>query len=188
MSERRTRLLDAAIELIGNGGVRSLTHRRVDSTAGVPTGSTANYFPTRDRLYAAVVERFVERERANFEAVARTSFPSNPAELARLLGLIACESAGPQRVLTLTRYAILVESAHRPSPLEASLRTGAAGVNRWAAGWLKIVGSEHPERDRQILANYLVGVVLHQLAYPRPDFDPTPQLIELIEALMSGKG
>ena len=187
MVDRRTQLLDAAITLVGTGGIRMLTHRKVDAAAELPAGSTANYFSTRDSLYDAMVARLVERERANFESIAREAFPATPTELARVLGRFARESAGQQRALTLTRYAILVESAHRPSPLADTLRTAGAGVNTWSAGWLRIVGSVRPEHDTQIIGNFVTGLVLHQLAYPKPDFDPTAQLVGLIDSLLIGE-
>ncbi|HEX5919668.1 MAG TPA: TetR family transcriptional regulator, partial [Nocardioides sp.] len=46
MPDRRTVLLDAALELVGTQGMRGLTHRAVDAAAGLPAGSTSNYFRT----------------------------------------------------------------------------------------------------------------------------------------------
>ena len=56
---RQEALLDAAIRVLGSGGPRQLTHRAVDAEAGVPVGSTSNYFRTREALVDAVVARFV---------------------------------------------------------------------------------------------------------------------------------
>jgi hypothetical protein len=46
------------------------------------------------------------------------------------------------------------------------------------------VGSTDPERDLPIVANYVVGVVLHELANPAVAFDPTDQLVALVESLV----
>jgi len=54
---RRETLLDAAIQVLGERGIRALTHRAVDAEAGVAAGSIANYFPTREALLEAIVER-----------------------------------------------------------------------------------------------------------------------------------
>ncbi|MFC7482775.1 TetR/AcrR family transcriptional regulator [Luedemannella flava] len=59
MVNRRDDLLDAAITVLGEGGMRALTHRAVDAAAGLPAGSTSNYFRTRDALLGAVIDRFV---------------------------------------------------------------------------------------------------------------------------------
>jgi uncharacterized protein (TIGR03083 family) len=57
MSSRRDVLVDAAIQVLGERGVRAVTHPAVDGEAGVAAGSTANYVPTRDALLDAIVER-----------------------------------------------------------------------------------------------------------------------------------
>jgi len=57
VSSRRDTLLDAAIRVLGERGMRALTHRAVDAEAGVPAGSTVNYFSTRNALFEAIVER-----------------------------------------------------------------------------------------------------------------------------------
>src|SRR6266487_2562015 len=64
MAGRREELLDAAITVLGERGIHALTHRAVDTAAGLPAGSTSNHFRTRDALLDAVVERFAARDRA----------------------------------------------------------------------------------------------------------------------------
>ncbi len=186
MSDRRNDLLDAAIAVLGTGGVRAVTHRAVDAQAGLPAGSTSNYFRTRDALFAAVVERFVKRERANWESIAASINPRTPAELAEALGAFAREETGPQRTLTLTRYALLVEGAQYPT-LRRPLAVGGARVNVYFENWLLRIGSTNPDRDMRIVANFLTGRVLHDLAIPDPAFDPTSDLTDLLESLITPK-
>ncbi len=50
MGTRRDDLLDAAICVLGESGIRGLTHRAVDAAAGLPAGSASNLFRTRDAL------------------------------------------------------------------------------------------------------------------------------------------
>ncbi|MFE0642558.1 TetR/AcrR family transcriptional regulator [Streptomyces sp. NPDC058877] len=59
--ERRTTLLDAAIEVLADEGARGLTFRAVDARAGVPTGTSSNYFSDRDRLLSQVADRIFVR-------------------------------------------------------------------------------------------------------------------------------
>ena len=58
--ERRTQILDAAIDILCDDGVGGLTHRQVDSRAGVPAGTTSNYFRTRQALLEATAQRTVD--------------------------------------------------------------------------------------------------------------------------------
>lgn len=59
--ERRTALVDAAIEVLAADGARGLTFRAVDAAAGVPTGTASNYFRSRDELLTQAGERVYER-------------------------------------------------------------------------------------------------------------------------------
>jgi len=186
VSARRELLLDAAIRVLGERGVRAVTHRAVDAEAGVAAGSTANYFSTREALFEAIVERFSQRERASFDGVAAKVCPTSPAELGRALAAGARDSAGPNRTLTLSRYALLVESANNPGLREQMAATGGR-VSAWFANWLRLIGSTDPDYHVHVVGNYLTGLVLHQLAIPDPHFDPTEKIVSLLESL-SGTG
>lgn len=48
--QRRVALLDAAIDVLAGQGARRLTFRAVDTAAGVPIGTTSNYFANRAAL------------------------------------------------------------------------------------------------------------------------------------------
>ena len=59
--DRRRGLTDAGLTVLSREGARGLTHRAVDREAGVPTGTTSNYFRTREALIGALVARIGER-------------------------------------------------------------------------------------------------------------------------------
>lgn len=181
MLERRTHLLDAAIEIVGTQGMRGLTHRAVDAAARVPPGSTSNHFRTREALLLGIAERYVVRERAMAEGAPGEVEPT-AAGVARALGDYCRLATGPGRVVTLARYAILVEAAQHPE-LSTTISPGAHQVDTWALDLITRSGSPAPERDLGILANYITGLVLHQLALPSADFDPGPGLTALIDTL-----
>ena len=184
MVSRKVRLLDAAIEVLGEQGTRALTHRAVDAEAGVAPGSTANYFPTRQALLEAIVERISAAERARFDENAVRISPSTPADLGLALAGFARDSTRANRTLTLARYAILVEAGSNEKIRGRLAETGDR-VNAWFATWLRTAGSQHPGRDVHVLGNYLTGLMLHQLAIPDPDFDPADELIALLESLVA---
>lgn len=183
MTTRRVQILDAAIAVLGRQGVRGVTHRAVDAAAGVPLGTTSNYFRTRDALFDAVVDRFAERERAAFDELASAATPTTPQELASLLAAFTLTATGPRRELTLARFAILVEAAIRPQ-LQRKLGEAAAQIRTWSTERMRAVGSVNPLRDVSIMANQVDALTLHQLAYPDPAFDPEPSLTTLVTALV----
>ena len=183
MGNRREQLLDAAIDLVGDQGLRALTHRAVDARAGLPFGSSSNHFRTRNALIAALVDRVAIREVGLMEQYLSAAPPTTPGDLARMLGLVARDQAGPHRLLALARYALLVEGS-RSTELSARLMSTGARVNAHVTAWLRLIGSADPDRDLHLLGNYVVGVVLHQLAMPDPAFDPTDHLEALLASLI----
>jgi AcrR family transcriptional regulator len=183
MANRREDLLDAAITVLGERGIHALSHRAVDAEAGLPAGSTSNHFRTRDALLDAVVERFAARERANWEDLAARLAPTTPQELAQALTVFAQEATGAQRILTLSRYAILIQAGIQPALRAQLLRTGGR-VNAYFFNWLRTAGSTDPERVAPIIMNHWTGLVLHQLAVPDPAFDPSEQIAALVTTLI----
>jgi AcrR family transcriptional regulator len=183
MSNRRGVLLDAAIRVLGEHGVRALTHRAVDAEASVSAGSTANYFPTRESLLEAIVERVSAMERDRFDEVAAQVRPITAAELGGAMAEWIREATGARRALTLSRYAILVEAGHNAKIRHQLAETGSR-VNTWFANWLCLIGSIDPDRDVHVLGNYITGLMLHQLAIPDPGFDPADKITSLLESLV----
>ena len=180
-------LLDAAIRVLGERGMRALTHRAVDAQAGVAVGSTANYFPTRVALLEAIVERVSALERARFDEVAAEVFPATPAELGRVIARFAMDATGVHRNLTLARYAILVEAGNNTRIRRRLAETGSR-VNVWFANWLRLIGSRDPDHDVHVLGNYITGLMLHQLAIPDPGFDPADTITVLLRSLVETAG
>ena len=181
MVDRRTALLDAALNIVGTHGMRALTHRAVDAQAGLAGGSTSNLFRTREALLVGLAERFVERERAMAEGD-RGEVEASVEGIAEALGRFAHLATTSERVVTLARYALLVEAAQHPE-LASVLVDGADRVDTWALDLVTRAGSGDPVRDEDVLANFVTGMVLHQLALPATDFDPTGRIAALIATL-----
>jgi AcrR family transcriptional regulator len=181
MADRRTTILDAALEIVGTQGMRGLTHRAVDAAAALPPGSTSNHFRTREALVLGIVERFIARERA-MATGPRDDVDPTPDGVATALGRFVERAVGPDRAVTLARFAVLVETAQNPS-LREGMAVGADVVDTWALDLVTRSGSSDPERDLGILANYVTGLVLHELALPSPDLDAPARIRGVIDTL-----
>ncbi|MFJ7295035.1 TetR/AcrR family transcriptional regulator [Streptomyces collinus] len=55
--ERRQRIIDAAIRVVGSKGIAGLSHRSVAAEADVPLGSTTYHFRTLDELMVAALRQ-----------------------------------------------------------------------------------------------------------------------------------
>ncbi|MFE9247406.1 TetR/AcrR family transcriptional regulator [Streptomyces sp. NPDC007088] len=65
--ERRQRIIDAAIRVVGRSGIAGLSHRTVAAEADVPLGSTTYHFASLDELLIAALRQTNE----GFAAVLR---------------------------------------------------------------------------------------------------------------------
>ena len=80
-------LIDAALQLVGEGGAEAVSVREAARRAGVSPGAPFRHFPSRDALMAAVAEEAQRRFRAEIEAALATADPGDPLGLFRCLGL-----------------------------------------------------------------------------------------------------
>lgn len=181
MTDRRTQLLDVGIEIVADHGVRALVPHEVDARAGVPAGSTEELFPTGQALLEGVTERCIDRELEMATGAPPDVEPSSEG-IARMFGHFVGRALGEDRSVTLARYVLHAEAARTPS-LRAFYAVGADTVDTWAVDLVRRAGSRHPERDFGIMANYVTGLVFHELALPTPDLDATGRVRALIDAL-----
>src|SRR6188472_4390843 len=106
----RERALEAAVELLGVEGVRALTHVRVDQRAGLPTGSTSNWFRTRRALLVGVIDWIVERELEELDPLSVAADQGLDGFLDGLCGMVELQIE-PYGVRTRARYALFLELA-----------------------------------------------------------------------------
>lgn len=126
--ERRTALVDAAIEVLASDGARGLTFRAVDGRAGVPAGTASNYFASRNALLAQAAERIHVRLRPDEATIAelvRARPEPSPDVLRRELTAMYHRLAAEQ-----TEYLALLElrlEAIRRPEVRASLTATIRG-------------------------------------------------------------
>ncbi|MDP9459182.1 MAG: TetR/AcrR family transcriptional regulator [Actinomycetota bacterium] len=101
MENTRTRLLDAALELLGGAGAAELTLRAVEDAALVPHGSVRHHFGDRAGMVAALFDHLADREAGPLTGVPVA------AALEHLLG--------PGRLLTMARYELFLMAARDPA-------------------------------------------------------------------------
>jgi DNA-binding transcriptional regulator YbjK len=182
MPSRQEALLDAAIVIVGKEGIRRLTHRAVDAEAGMPPGSTSNYFKTREALVTAVVDRFAARERAAWQAIAALVQPDSRRGLVAALAAYVRRAVGPDRDLTIARYSLFIEAALHPE-LQPPLSDTARAIQQWGSHWLHALGSADSLGECRLLLDQIEGIVLHQLAFPDPNIDLDRTIATALDAL-----
>ena len=80
-------LIDAALQLVGEGGPDAVSVREAARRAGVSPGAPFRHFPSRDALMNAVAEEAQRRFRAEIEAALAAAPAGDPLGRFRCLGL-----------------------------------------------------------------------------------------------------
>lgn len=154
------RITDAALEVLGTGGIHALSHARVDATAGLPAGSTSNYFRTRAALVSGAIGRLRELDAENHRALLAAGPPGDVDELAAAFAAFVDDATGPSRVRTAARYVIFVQGVVEPALLD-QLNEDRGLVVDWTASALRSLGL--PDDAAPTLLAAVEGLILHRL-------------------------
>ena len=176
---RRALIADAAISTLARDGMRGLTHRAVDRTAGLPEGSASYYFRTRQALLQATVERLAELTSTDMLASAAlvdsaaqvdsAAVPPPPGQELSAFGALAAAlveswlTAGRER--QLARYELSLEATRRPELRQTLVTTGAA-IRAVIAGRFAAAGVPEPAQRAADFAAFIDGLLFDQIAGP----------------------
>lgn len=143
--ERRQRIVDAALRVVGARGIEGLSHRTVAAEADVPLGSTTYHFASLDELLVAALRQANE----GFGRELRESgAPADPetdlaGELARHMGQwIAGERTGVE-----LEYELYLAALRRPA------------LRPVAAEWTDVVAEVLSRRTDPVTARALVALM-----------------------------
>ena len=176
----RDRALEAAVELLGAQGVRALTHARVDAHAGLPPGSTSNWFRTRHALLGGVVDWIAERERADFDPTVLATV-TGADQLVEGLCAMAELEVSSFAARTRARFALFLELADDPD-LAEPLRRQRHLFEQWTEQIVTSVGISEPVPATRALMSLLDGLLLHRLTVD-PTLDLRPAIERAVRAL-----
>ena len=155
---RRTEILDGALAVLAGQGMRGLTHRAVDTAAGLPAGSTSYYFRSRAALVAGCVQRLLEHDLAHDVPAAEAAVPAGVTGLVDALTGIGVRMATAERRRTLARYELSLAAVRDPA-LRAELVRGGDVIRRRGAVLLARAGATDPVTAAAEAAAVLDGLV-----------------------------
>ncbi|MGW7267194.1 TetR/AcrR family transcriptional regulator [Streptomyces sp. NPDC054842] len=143
--ERRRRIVEAAIRVVGAKGIAGLTHRSAAAEADVPLGSTTYHFATLDELLVAALRQANE----GFAKVlaARGALEDTRTDLAaELAGLVGEWLAGDRTGVEL-EYELYLAALRRPA------------LRPVAAEWCEDLAGRLARRTDPLTARALVALV-----------------------------
>ncbi|MDT7784595.1 MAG: hypothetical protein QOF58_3014 [Pseudonocardiales bacterium] len=163
---RRDLLCDTAIQILAVEGGRGLTHRAIDREAGVPIGTTKNYYPTREKILEACAARMTSLHRAAVDRLRETT-PADisPTDVAELYPALLRRAVADDPTQMLAMVELYLEAVRRPGVREAL--SGMVLANAEAGATLQqAAGLPSTVRDTGLLDAYFLGVAISLLALP----------------------
>lgn len=160
--QRRTALLDAAIEVLAAQGARGLTFRAVDAEAEVPVGTASNYFSGRDELLRQAAEHVFVRLSAgpDYRPLAGEGLGLLTAQMREVAAQAHADRAG-----YLAMFELRLEAARRPELRDFFTERYRANLDAIIAGYATYM--DPGDRLTPVLL-YLAmgGLVLEDLTLP----------------------
>jgi DNA-binding transcriptional regulator YbjK len=163
----RSRLVtDAAISVLAKYGSRGLTHRAVDSEAGLPEGSTSNLFRNRADLMSAILQAHVERELAIMDSVGVPAGVRTIDEAAALIANVVDSLASEASIHLITaRYEIYLEGLRQEpfQPLIAQVRERFVAMVTQLLRDLDLPADDYVAKG---VASFVDGLTASQVFHP----------------------
>ncbi|GAA0278813.1 TetR family transcriptional regulator [Streptomyces polychromogenes] len=151
--DRRQRIIDAAIRVVGAKGIAGLSHRSVAAEADVPLGSTTYHFKTLDELLVAALRQANE---ACAPALVPRAGEDLAGALARLLGELLTAGRGRAEL----EYELYLEALRRPA-----LRPVAA---EWCGAVVAALADHTDPLTARALVAVMDGISLQTLLTDTP--------------------
>lgn len=163
-------VLDATERVLAQEGTEHATTTRVAEVAGVSVGSLYQYFPSREALMAAVIERRVERDEQNYLALMASLGDASPATVLR---------AGARHLVELYRrepelYRAMIDEMDRVAR-EQRVHAMIDDATARTAALIAPLRERLPCDDPELVAHALVTA---QIAIVRDAVRRRPELLE----------
>ena len=178
---RREALLRATIELVGETGAKSVTHRAVAERAGLPLASTTYYFASVQQLIEEALKLHVAERVEELRTLAMdVAVPGASAQdLAERLAERLVERAPG---VLVAQYQMYLEAARNPA-LRPAVADALAAFERLTALILGALGARDPEGAADAFVALLDGFALHRAARPRPPEEEAAALFSAMRAM-----
>ncbi|MCT4355034.1 TetR family transcriptional regulator [Streptomyces sp. Je 1-79] len=143
--ERRQRIVDAALRVVGARGIAGLSHRTVAAEADVPLGSTTYHFASLDELLVAALRQ--ANEGFGRELRESPALEGDGVDLAAVLARLTGEWVGGARSGVELEYELYLGALRRPA------------LRPVAAEWTEAVATALARHTDPVTARALVALM-----------------------------
>ena len=158
----RERILRAALRVIGEDGIATVSNRRLAAEAGVALGSLTYHFPSQTALLRECLLLYVREEVARLNAIAerlRAADASTGEVALEVERIIADTAMGPEQIAELELHL----HAARDGELQAASRRCFAAYDDFAAAALEALGVPEPTRHAPTVVALMSGLALRRM-------------------------
>lgn len=164
--QRRTEIIDAAIEVMARVGLAGLSMRVVATQAGIPVGALSYYFDDKSDLVAQAFRQLSDREIERVVHTANQLQPSMSAEeLADAVADMIIDGFTSPRGAIVTRYELVTE-ASRDERLRPMFEAWYAAMVPALSRLFRELGSHQPELDSRTVMAVMAGLEIDNLYRP----------------------
>ncbi len=178
-------LLTATERLLSRKGYEALTTNAIAAEAGVSIGSVYQYFPTKEAIVAAVVDRFCARR---IDDLTRSMATISPTATLRevIRGVVSATVAAHLENPALVR--VLLQEVPRKGQLErvdAILDHGIGIVAAALAARAEEVRPRNTELAARLLATATRGMLLHEIVRDPDWVRDSPDFVDEVTEILA---
>lgn len=174
--ERRERLLEACLRVIGQAGVAHASARRIAAAADVPLGSISYHFESTDELLLEAFERFAHRISDRFEEYMGSAADVEQARQA-VVELISADLLTDPQELVLT---------HELYALAARAPRYRRLTHEWMARSRRALERHFDPTSARLLDALIEGMTIHRALDTEPhDPGEAVRAVELVTGAQS---
>ena len=165
LTPRMQTILEAATRVVATRGMRGLTHRAVDTEAGLPQGSTSGYLRTRMALMTALTEFIAARLIDTVEVLAgrQQAGEEDATVIESALDVFAEWLREPDALIAKTE---LTQEATREPEVAAAMEPARARIEGIVGQILTVAEVEDVETSTQAIIAAMEGVLYAALSRP----------------------
>jgi DNA-binding transcriptional regulator YbjK len=184
---RRTRIADAAIEVVARAGARGLNHRAIDRLLKSSGGSTSYYYPRRIDLINAAVKRMTDVHMKDVE----TEYAPILVNLTRIdaqevsrhvVSLLLRRLRSKERLRTIAYFELSIDGTRHPEYRRVLQVEARAFWKMWETIFVHL-GARDPKDAARAYATFLLGQLYMYAVRPEIKLDKA-KIVEIFHGFM----
>jgi AcrR family transcriptional regulator len=188
-ARRKAQILDTAARVFAGFGFAATDVQVIADRLGVGKGTVYRYFPTKEALFLAAVERGLRELTAEMDAVLDDPADDPVGQTRRAVRrYLEFFHRRPEMAELFIQERAAFPHHHRP--LYFSMKEGSDHCDKHAAFWRRMVDSGRvrpmpAERFFAVVGDLLYGTILTNLLSGRPA-DPAAQTEDVLDVILNG--